>query len=320
MWGDLDFLLLDYPPGTGDIPLSLAQGICTPMAAVLTTTPHPLAWTEAEKTLQMFHSLSIDVLGWIETMSYIPLTPGLSGERLEIHGPPGSVPWQKTYGLRELGSIPMDPTLSQRIATGSLLNPHWSSDAAESYLKASHHILSELRTLNGDSSSQKLTSFSLKWSPKMAPDHSPTKEPSSPPSITNQSHQEVPSESNTDHDKTDSREKKIAANLGILEIQQHNDTTLMILWSDQEISYLDVIELRKLCPCAWCDERRARRKDQGKLSLKTKQPGEQYSNVRPVQIRSCGRYALKIEFSDQHRTGIYSYEFLRSLPSSSLAS
>lgn len=159
VWGELDYLLIDYPPGTGDIPLTLAQELN--MAALLVTTPHGLAHREAEKTLQMFHSLHLPVVGWIETMSYFE-TP--EGKRYEIFGRRGGVLWQQSYGVPQLASIPLDGELSTRAEEGRLLHSPWPSAACRAYKKAAQKLTGELSQLQRLEGQGGLPSFSLTWS------------------------------------------------------------------------------------------------------------------------------------------------------------
>ena len=89
----------------------------------------------------------------------------------------------------------------------------------------------------------------------------------------------------------------------IKEIWQKDESTLGIIWSDGLESSFDTVALRRHCPCASCvDEMTGKR---------TLSPAEVPDSVRPVTISSVGRYALTIEFSDGHKTGIYSFESLR---------
>ncbi len=93
--------------------------------------------------------------------------------------------------------------------------------------------------------------------------------------------------------------------LAIKEIWQVDERTLGVLWTDQKESRFDVVDLRKQCPCAVCtDEMTGKRK----LVL-TSIP----ETVRPVLIKSVGRYALSIRFGDGHDTGIYTFEYLKRL-------
>ena len=167
VWGELDYLLLDYPPGTGDIPLTLAGELN--LTALIITTPHILSYQEAEKSLQMFHSLAIGVLGWLETMSYFEAR---KGERYDLFGggkegkggKEGGISWHHVYGLSSLGRIPLDLKLSQRVGTGSLLDPDWSCDVCEAYLKAARPLVTELKQLRLLEENGVMNSFSLKWS------------------------------------------------------------------------------------------------------------------------------------------------------------
>lgn len=84
-------------------------------------------------------------------------------------------------------------------------------------------------------------------------------------------------------------------------IVQHDDRTLKIVWDDGTTRLYDVVYLRHNCPCAACAERKSAAADKIQTD----------DRVRPTEIRSVGRYALLIAFSDGHRTGIYSFETLR---------
>ncbi len=91
----------------------------------------------------------------------------------------------------------------------------------------------------------------------------------------------------------------------VQEISQKNDRTLQVLWTDQRHQEFDVVELRRKCPCAVCIDEWTREK-----RLKPEDVSEE---VRPIEIESVGRYALKIRFTDGHGTGIYTFENLRQM-------
>ena len=91
----------------------------------------------------------------------------------------------------------------------------------------------------------------------------------------------------------------------VREIWQKDDKTLGIGWTDGVETFFDVVELRRKCPCAVCvDEMSGQRK------LKDEDIPD---SVRPVRIHSVGRYALTVEFTDRHKTGIYTFDYLRKL-------
>lgn len=91
----------------------------------------------------------------------------------------------------------------------------------------------------------------------------------------------------------------------VKEIYQIDERTLGITWTDDQESKFDVVELRRKCPCASCVDEQT-----GKRIL---QPEMVKETVRPEQIRSVGRYALNIVFTDGHSTGIYTFKTLRKM-------
>jgi DUF971 family protein len=94
-------------------------------------------------------------------------------------------------------------------------------------------------------------------------------------------------------------------NIRVNNIWQENDRTLGIEWTDGNKSIFDVVELRRKCRCAVCVDEWTNEKilDPNKIS----------EQVRPRSIESVGRYALKIQFTDGHATGIYTFNYLRNL-------
>jgi DUF971 family protein len=92
----------------------------------------------------------------------------------------------------------------------------------------------------------------------------------------------------------------------VKEIWQHDERTLAILWTDQKEDHFDVVALRQHCPCAVCvDEHTGKRN----MELTRRIP----DSVRPLRVHSVGQYALTMEFSDGHKTGIYTFAYLRGL-------
>ena len=92
-WGELDYLIIDLPPGTGDVALSLAQS--TPITgAIVVTTPSGVSLEDARKAVNMFHQVRIPMLGLIENMSYL-IAPQ-SGERIDVFGQGGEKARPKT--------------------------------------------------------------------------------------------------------------------------------------------------------------------------------------------------------------------------------
>ena len=104
-WGELDYLVVDLPPGTGDVALSMAQSV--PMAgAVVVTTPQGVSVSDVRKAVGMFRQLSIPVLGVIENMSYFVC--GHCSERTDIFGNGGGRKMAEELQIPFLGEVPID--------------------------------------------------------------------------------------------------------------------------------------------------------------------------------------------------------------------
>jgi ATP-binding protein involved in chromosome partitioning len=104
-WGELDYLIVDLPPGTGDIALSMAQSV--PMAgAVVVTTPQGVSVSDVRKAVAMFRQLNIPILGVVENMSYFVC--GHCSERTDIFGNGGGSRMAEDMGIPFLGEVPID--------------------------------------------------------------------------------------------------------------------------------------------------------------------------------------------------------------------
>ena len=103
-WGELDYLIVDMPPGTGDVQLSLAQ-LVPVQGAVLVTTPQEVALIDVRRALKMFETVAVPVLGIVENMSYF-IAPD-TGHRYNIFGEGGGQRLAEQYGVPFLGSVPL---------------------------------------------------------------------------------------------------------------------------------------------------------------------------------------------------------------------
>src|SRR6266853_9357 len=104
-WGELDFLVLDLPPGTGDIQLTIVQTVAL-SGAIIVTTPQEVALIDARKAATMFDKVNVPVLGLIENMSYF--TCPSDGKRYDIFGSGGGEREAKRLRVPLLGQIPLD--------------------------------------------------------------------------------------------------------------------------------------------------------------------------------------------------------------------
>lgn len=114
-WGELDYLIVDMPPGTGDAQLTLAQKV--PLSgAVIVSTPQDISLIDARKGLAMFEKVGVPVLGLIENMSYF-LCPSC-GERSEIFGHGGARKESEKLDLPFLGEIPLHSAIREKSDSG----------------------------------------------------------------------------------------------------------------------------------------------------------------------------------------------------------
>jgi ATP-binding protein involved in chromosome partitioning len=108
-WGELDYLIVDLPPGTGDAALSLAQAL--PLSgAIIVTLPQLVSIEDASRGLQMFRTLEVPILGVIENMSYLDLP---DGTRMDIFGSGGGERLAQATGTPFLGMIPIAPAVRE---------------------------------------------------------------------------------------------------------------------------------------------------------------------------------------------------------------
>ncbi len=110
VWGELDYLLVDLPPGTGDVVISLVQTV--PLTgAVVVSTPSDVALQDARKALEMFHQVNVAVLGIVENMSHL-VCPHCRQE-IDIFAKGGAERTAKQFNVPFLGSIELDPAIRQ---------------------------------------------------------------------------------------------------------------------------------------------------------------------------------------------------------------
>jgi ATP-binding protein involved in chromosome partitioning len=114
-WRDLDYLVVDLPPGTGDIQLTLAQKVPV-TGAVIVTTPQDIALIDARKGLKMFEKVGIPILGVVENMSF-HICPKC-GHESHIFGSGGAEKMSRDYGTELLGQLPLDEAIRSQADSG----------------------------------------------------------------------------------------------------------------------------------------------------------------------------------------------------------
>ncbi len=142
LWGDLDYLLVDLPPGTGDIQLTLAQKI--PVAgAVIVTTPQDIATLDARKALKMFEKVGVAVLGIVENMAVHVCSN--CGHAEHLFGEGGGQRMSEQYGVPLLGALPLDISIREQGDAGQpVVVAAPESAAAQAYRAAARALADEL--------------------------------------------------------------------------------------------------------------------------------------------------------------------------------
>jgi ATP-binding protein involved in chromosome partitioning len=142
LWGDLDYLLVDLPPGTGDIHLTLAQKI--PVAgAVIVTTPQDIATLDARKALKMFEKVNVPVLGIVENMAVHVCSN--CGHAEHLFGAGGGQRMAQQYGVPLLGSLPLDISIREQGDAGQpVVVAVPDSSAAQAYRAVARALAAEL--------------------------------------------------------------------------------------------------------------------------------------------------------------------------------
>jgi len=142
LWDDLDYLLIDLPPGTGDIQLTLTQKI--PLAgAVIVTTPQDIATLDAKKALKMFEKVEVPVLGIVENMAVH--TCSNCGQVEHLFGEGGGERMAAQYGVPLLGSLPLEIGIREQGDAGTPITAAApESSAAQAYLRAAERLIEEV--------------------------------------------------------------------------------------------------------------------------------------------------------------------------------
>ena len=138
-WGELDFLVIDMPPGTGDIQLTMAQELPI-TAGVIVTTPQPVALDDVSRAIMMFKDINVPIGGLVENMSFF-IAPDTK-KRYDIFGKGGGKETAKRYDIPFLGQIPLDMQIREfsdngtpPVAMGDKLQKDYYKNIADNLLK-----------------------------------------------------------------------------------------------------------------------------------------------------------------------------------------
>lgn len=139
-WGELDFLIVDLPPGTGDVQLSLAQKV--PVAGtVIVTTPQNISLIDVKRAIDMWERVQVPILGVVENMSY--MTNPANGERIQMF-PRGELKsYMDSKKLPLLGEVPFNPSVGLACEAGiPIVESHSQSVEAQSFLNIADKLIS----------------------------------------------------------------------------------------------------------------------------------------------------------------------------------
>lgn len=271
-WGDLDVLLLDMPPGTGDTILSIAQMVVL-SGVVVVTTPQEMSLSDTRRGIQAFRKLDVPILGVVENMSRFVCDA--CGESAALFGEGGGEATAKAIGLPFLGRLPLVPEVCVAGDTGEpLAHKNPEGIIGRGFDSIARNILGGL----AHSTRVETSDLEVTWRALKSGEFRESPSGKLPP----------PSR--------DMPPRPVHA-------WQVSNDRLGLAWSDGTRTFHGTYELRRACPCALCVEEWTGRR----LPSLEAVPRD----VKPTTIKTVGRYALQPEWSDGHRTGIFSFEELR---------
>ncbi len=145
-WGNLDFLVFDLPPGTGDIQLTLTQKI--PLTgAVVVTTPQEIALADVRRSISMFNRVNVDILGIVENMSYF-VPEDMPDKKYYIFGKGGGASIADDYGVNLLGEVPLNISMREKNDGGKPIVLSEESNQAEILKEITAKMVREIRIKN----------------------------------------------------------------------------------------------------------------------------------------------------------------------------
>jgi ATP-binding protein involved in chromosome partitioning len=144
-WGELDYLIIDLPPGTGDAQLTLTQA--APLAgAVIVTTPQPVALEDVKRGVRMFEKVNVPILGIVENMAYFVCPTCSTRHELFCHG--GGAEAARFFQVPFLGEIPLEPIIREGGDLGvPVVVGHRDSAVAQAFLRVTGEMARELSKL-----------------------------------------------------------------------------------------------------------------------------------------------------------------------------
>lgn len=171
-WGNLDYLIIDFPPGTGDIQLTLSQQ-ANLLGAIMVTTPQEVAVMDVRKAMHMFKKVQVPLIGVVENMSFYQPSP--SEDPMYLFGKGGGRRLAESAGIPLLGEIPIDSEISRCCDAGRPFlskENNLDSPAIQAFIQLAKGVMVEVEKIQTDSM-EILENFELIWK-EMPTDDRPT--------------------------------------------------------------------------------------------------------------------------------------------------
>jgi ATP-binding protein involved in chromosome partitioning len=151
-WGELDYLIVDLPPGTGDAQLTLSQSVAL-TGAVIVTTPQDVALSDAKKGINMFRKVEVPVLGLIENMSYFQCPH--CGNRTNIFSHGGGKAAAEKLAVPFLGEVPLDIKIREGGDEGlPIVAQDTASPVKEAFQRIASQLMDQINTINEQSTKE----------------------------------------------------------------------------------------------------------------------------------------------------------------------
>jgi ATP-binding protein involved in chromosome partitioning len=273
-WGELDELFVDFPPGTGDIQLTLSQQL-TFSGIILITTPQEIALLDVVKAYDMFRQLNIPIVGLVENMSYFEN----GNEKTFIFGEGRGREVARQWGIPFLGQIPLDSAIASSCDKGCFFEGEMTK-GQEAVCSIYDNFVAQCSLREKKFEIEGLDLL-MNWNKEAL--------------VNEKKDQEI---------LNSSQELKNSFQVGEVcfpkEIYQIDKKTLGVLWQDGCIQQLNLNFLQAHCPCANCstkENEKALEKD--------------FFGISGVHL--VGQYALKIYFNKGCNYGIFDFSLLREL-------
>lgn len=167
-WGALDYLLIDFPPGTGDVQLTLSQQ-ANLTGAIMVTTPQNVAVLDVRKAMGMFEQVKVPIIGIVENMSYYYHEK--TDEKIDIFGQGGGERLARETGVPFLGGIPIDPELCRSCDQGkSLFAKYTETPAVQAFMSLAEQLEAHVKAMKTEPglvrtiSQKDKHTFTIEWS------------------------------------------------------------------------------------------------------------------------------------------------------------